>query len=440
MFKKILAAVVSAAMVLTMSSCVGNEPKRPEPELTEDGKKIVKVYALRVDPRFYDDIKFFNDYNGEYKVQLTEFSIEYGENSIDQFNAAMAAGNFPDVFIYDLDFQFPLESYAQKGMLADLYEFIDNDPDISRDDLSEVVKAFEWDGKLYRIKPSFYIYSAVGKTSVVGGEQGITVDRLIELVNEYPDSPFPNTYNAGLLSELISYGYNNFIDFGSGKCSFDSAEFIKLLEFCDQFPDEPKPYDEYSIFDEAKAKRNGTMPFAFVNINYFCDIRRLRQDFGDEPITFIGFPGVGGNGSVIYTLGNKFSVFSKGANPEGGWEFVKYFLSEHYQNRFINDKVYYSGVFPIRQSVLEKLAEEAKQPYWSSPDKEYQEPDYGLNTDEDNRLVYELMNGAVEVQYNLDVINMVREEAGAYFSGQKSAKEVAEIIQNRVQNYLDENR
>ena len=37
------------------------------------------------------------------------------------------------------------------------------------------------------------------------------------------------------------------------------------------------------------------------------------------------------------------------------------------------------------------------------------------------------------------IYNIITEESYAYFSGQKSAEEVAEIIQNRVQNYIDEN-
>ena len=36
MLKRFLAAVMSAAMVLAMSSCGKDEPERPEPELTED--------------------------------------------------------------------------------------------------------------------------------------------------------------------------------------------------------------------------------------------------------------------------------------------------------------------------------------------------------------------------------------------------------------------
>lgn len=37
-------------------------------------------------------------------------------------------------------------------------------------------------------------------------------------------------------------------------------------------------------------------------------------------------------------------------------------------------------------------------------------------------------------------MTIISDETGAYFSGQKSAKEVADIVQNRVSNYVNENR
>ncbi len=42
--------------------------------------------------------------------------------------------------------------------------------------------------------------------------------------------------------------------------------------------------------------------------------------------------------------------------------------------------------------------------------------------------------------YNEALINIVMEEAAPYFAGQKKAKEVAGIIQSRVQIYVNENR
>lgn len=37
-------------------------------------------------------------------------------------------------------------------------------------------------------------------------------------------------------------------------------------------------------------------------------------------------------------------------------------------------------------------------------------------------------------------INIITEEAAPYFAGQKNVNEVADIIQNRVQIYVNENR
>ena len=45
-------------------------------------------------------------------------------------------------------------------------------------------------------------------------------------------------------------------------------------------------------------------------------------------------------------------------------------------------------------------------------------------------------------RYNNDenLLNIIKEEAAAYFSGQKKAKDVADIIQSRVQIYVNETR
>ena len=87
-----------------------------------------------------------------------------------------------------------------------------------------------------------------------------------------------------------------------------------------------------------------------------------------------------------------------------------------------------------RYSVLEREYEELK---WNLFGKEIT---IGVNTDEDNQRVYDLIEAAVGIMENdAYIYNIITEESSAYFSGQKSAEEAAEIIQNRVQNYIDEN-
>ena len=42
--------------------------------------------------------------------------------------------------------------------------------------------------------------------------------------------------------------------------------------------------------------------------------------------------------------------------------------------------------------------------------------------------------------YNDSVMNIINEEMPAFYTGQKTAQEVAKTIQNRAQLYVDENR
>ena len=38
------------------------------------------------------------------------------------------------------------------------------------------------------------------------------------------------------------------------------------------------------------------------------------------------------------------------------------------------------------------------------------------------------------------MLNIITEETESFFSGQKSAKDAADVIQNRIQIYVNENR
>ena len=53
-----------------------------------------------------------------------------------------------------------------------------------------------------------------------------------------------------------------------------------------------------------------------------------------------------------------------------------------------------------------------------------------------------LVNGATAVNgaVSQDILNIVREEADAYFSGQKSVEDVAATLQSRMEIYLSETK
>ena len=62
-------------------------------------------------------------------------------------------------------------------------------------------------------------------------------------------------------------------------------------------------------------------------------------------------------------------------------------------------------------------------------------------TQEDVDAIKELINATDNaLQLDQNIQNIITEEAGGYFQGQKTAQEVADIIQSRIQIYVNENR
>jgi hypothetical protein len=61
------------------------------------------------------------------------------------------------------------------------------------------------------------------------------------------------------------------------------------------------------------------------------------------------------------------------------------------------------------------------------------------NTDKDNKKVFELIYSITDFSgCDITVMDIIREESAYFFAGQKTAEEVAAVIQNRVSLYLAE--
>lgn len=138
---------------------------------------------------------------------------------------------------------------------------------------------------------------------------------------------------------------------------------------------------------------------------------------------------------------------------EGAWEFLKYFLTQEYYERQMEagaDHMY----FPSRKDMYEVLCEElmqteaitdeagaeqtvGKYEYYGGFSKMGREP----LTEEEKEAVTQLIEGASYGNgVNYEIRKIIEEETAPYFLGQKSADEVAKIIQSRAQTFVNENR
>ena len=425
------------------------------PEDVED-KINITLAGSYVDWDAKGQVIAFNKASDKYRISIVEYSTLYNTNDdwtagATRLNNDIAAGRAPDILFVSSDL--PMDSYVGKGMFADLLPYIEKDPELDVADLMpSVVEAYSLDGKMYTLVPRYIVETAFGKTSLVGAEQGWTITEAEALVaSQPPDTTLfePFTIRSSLLSNAIRYGGNQYINWDTGQCYFKEESFMDLLEFLKPYPEEV----DYSLYDDnnfwmeyESIYRDGRTILLQGSISSLRSYNSMVKGQFGEAVTMIGFPGSGGNGSIVTTY-TSFAMNDKSKNKDGIWEFMRYYLTDEYQ---MSD----SWMLPISRRAYDKLAQEAMQRpfYIDEVTKEKVEYDdvYYINdmevpitpmtAAEVDYLTDFILSVTTTGHYDETVLNIITEEAGPYFAGQKSVQEVADIIQSRVQIYVNENR
>lgn len=395
----------------------------------------------------------FNKNNENYRITIQDYDSMYGNDTdylagASRLNADIISGRVPDILL--ISSYMPVESYISKGLFADLKPFIEADEELELNDLMpNIVDAYSMNGSWYRLVPYYTISTMIAKSSDVGTQRGWTVQEARDVLASKPaGTQFVNTTTRDtmLTNSLIIAG-NQFIDWESGKCSFDSEGFIQLLEFVNEFPaeiDDTMFTNEYwENYDTMW--RDGRALTQMTSLSSFRDFNRMEKGTFGADITVIGYPAANEDGSAI-VAGFELAMSSKSSNQNGAWEFMRYFLTSDYQS----DLEY---CFPISITRMNEMAEEATKPETYTDENgnevEFEETYYmgGMEitippmtqqeADELKGLLYSFTN---VYNYNENLIQIIQEEAAPYFAGQKSPEEVAAIIQSRTQVYVNESR
>ena len=399
----------------------------------------------------------FNKTSEQYRIVLKEYqSMATSEDYMAgyaQLNNDIISGNMPDILVYDGNL--PVENYISKGLLADVGELIAKDEELSKVEyLQNVFDAYKVNDKLYHIIPSFYVRTVIGKESLLGGRESWSFDELKEVLATMPEGTqaFGEMTRTSFLTTLMQYCGSDFVDASTGKCNFDSPDFIAMLEFANTLPEEINyDYDDSDYWDNywknsQSQYREGRTLLMECYIGSVRDMNYSINGYFGADVTYVGFPTENGKGSVLGANNNCFVLSAKSANLDGAWEFVRYYLTEDYQ------KTLDWGMPTIKSIFMEKAEEAMEKPYYldENGDKvEYEEtfelngesiPLEPMSKEQKDQLVEFIQTVDSVIYYNEDIQNIVEEETASYFAGQKSVNEVVQIIQSRAQIYVDENR
>lgn len=416
-------------------------------------KEILTLGTLWMDSDVRRRVVEFNKASDTYRIRVEEYSqyntAEDYTIGLSRLNTDIASGNAPDIMC--LSGEMPVESYMSKGLFVDLKTFMENDPELKMEDyMTEIIDAFSQDGKWYQMVPSYFLYTVFGKTAEVGEEPGITFEELQALRAKKGEDiqVFSERTKSSVLMDAIMMNSDEYINWETGECYFNTPQFISLLEFANEFPSEidyETLYNDPTYWEKQETLfRDGGALLLPYTISDFQDFQYCEDGTFGEQITAVGFP-VGDGVGNAYMCNYAFAISAKSKYQDVAWEFLRYYLTDEFQDSFTYG-------WPIKLSSLEKRIQKAQEkPYYEDENGnkvEYDETFYigGMEivleplTQEDCERVIGFLKSADHVyNYDRNIISIMEEESAAYFEGQKSVKEVADIIQSRIQIYVNEN-
>ena len=452
-------------------------------------KKIITLATLNMDSEMRTLISDFNKNSSEYRIKVTDYS-EYNTGDdytagITKLNTEIIAGRVPDIIA--VGYFMPIDQYAAKGILEDLTPYIERDlgKDALVDDFFKTLR--DDNGKLYEAYSAFTMQTLVGLRSVVGDEADWSFKKLQEAFATLPEgaSIVGDYYSRS--SALYMFLYSNmdkFVNWETGKCTFDSQDFIDLLETVKTFPaDEDIKNDDGEtayVSDQVKVL-TGKQLLSNANAYSLTDFRaNTFYAYGKDDISFVGYPGTG---AAFSAVGMGYAISAKSENKEAAWQFVSRILTEDYQNSQ-NKYGYYNG-FPTNEAVFDKMMKaEAtptfgetvfsstyvvgnngtssdgglgeREPYYSGATNDkgvHEQPKttYGFGgdftievyamTEQEKEVVLDLLkNTTTFMRYDSSLSDIINEEIQPFFKGEKSAADAAKMIQSRATIYVNEQK
>lgn len=439
--KRIVACLIVIANVLLLGACkygfsgagindtsaANNECYGP------NGETIIVFRTGACSQWLRNRIADYNYQSKDYEVVIDEcernddISIFRERTSVE-----LSTGRGADIYdIYSLTGLNPMP-FIEKGLFEETTDYISRQSDI----IDNILNIQRIDGRLYSVPVTFELYTMYINQEIPYAKEEWNYQNAIEFAMRCNaqclcDKPIGwSDAETGMAALSILGGgigqYETFCNKTIQNCSFDSAEFVELIQYIRNHLDYSKKTDESSIMFHATTIQNFQSFF--------------QNNIGDEnnKEIFIGFPT--DSGGTHYLMTRDMYVNKNSIHKDGIYDFLDYLLSGEEQKKIMTE---IDGAFSVRKDVLKAFWDMAKTSNVSEniPEDALGNPLYEsrLLTEKEESLFWEMVENAKLFIYDDPIEDIVQEEVIRYFEGQAEAQEIATIIQKRVQLFLDEN-
>lgn len=394
-------------------------------KVVDDGnRKDIVIGCTDYNPLLGQIVSEYNNAQNNYRVKIKDYaSCEDPEEALKR---DLLLGGIIDIidnttFFVEID---------EKECYYDLNTFIDKDPSFHREDYFEnALKCQEVEGGLYALSPSFEFMTLIANSKYVGTNPSWTLDEFLAFHAKCSVLPFGDKMDSRALLYYLAATNRSIVDRDHGTCDFTGGDFVRIMELCKAYP-VITGWETYSSF---KDLREETLLMEPVNISMFDHLQVYDASMNGNA-NFIGFPVNEGYGQYyLYSTG--YSILKNSQCPNGAWSFIKYTMDSPYIGT-----TSFSG-FPVNKSQFEKVVERAKNQDVHTWVIDGVNIEVGPPSEKDLELLRTMIDkSTARIDLRGYVDDIIREEASYYFIGDKSAEDVADLLQTRIGLYFEEHK
>lgn len=413
------------------------------PQSVEEQKQELVVGVMNSNPFLTAAVSEFNKKNDAYHITVKTY-MRTGEiyliDGVTRLQTDIAAGNSPDIIEIKSSVM-DWKNLVKKGAFEDLTPYLEQSEVLNREDFFEnVLDAYTYEGVLVTIPAVIQIQGFLGSSRELGGKKGWTIGDVIAFSDAHPEAELlSDAASTSIMRFCLSYSMDSFVDWEKGTCSFDSEEFKRLLEFAARFSD---PLAAGSAANQKPWRdkvRDGELLLMYVDMYEVENIQVYADPFPDY-VTVIGYPSSGGSPVYTFSGSDSLAISAGSEAKEAAWDFIENYLTR--------DGNRYTGGFSVIKQRFDEMAEKAMEleldeygneikRYLSLNDGQIYE--YRIPTQEEiDMVLYMIEHGRLEEFSSTQLLNIISEEADAFFQGQKTVDQVAETIQRRAAIYVSE--
>lgn len=405
----------------------------------------------------------FNKHNAYYEVEVIGYDYFEGPQKLE---TELATGKAPDLLGTNLIY---VDKLVEKGLLADLSPYLEDGKGIEREDLVEaVLRCNTIDGVLTCIPGEFGLEVLVGKPQVVGTEPGWTIEEYTACIREHMgleimgSNCFSGSNQSGhAIVDLPMYGdITHWADYQQGKALFNSADFRELLELAGDYQVTEPAVDLWSALE----LEDGRM-LTYVSALYSVGDYLLLNASLQQEVTYKGYPTE--DGSPVYSLKgcDAYAVNAQSEVKDGAWALIEFMMTycqsasnqvgdiiraerfstlesqlDYQMQQSMIKNYQYNSNYELVYDQDGQPVEAVKYVQYDSSRKVIAESLAATQEDVDNLRSLIDAAGNVSNANNNTLFQIVYAEVDAFLNGQRTAQETVDVIQNRVQLFIDESK